>query len=382
MRSPEELSRKYSRQWENADLRETRLLGGEHAWPISLPIGRPKPGAIANELDTVRQHFNAWRKIRIGEVVWESVRYRATSEPIDVPVRWVLRRPNEWLTACADKTVRSEFATLSDLIEQCDPVFHSLLVRRRSLWRVRPTTEVLQATQLALEVTPGCAQGKPLRALSIAGIDTKFFERNDRLITALLDARFDGEVSRIGLEPFLGAAAESDHWLLVADLDGKLLPFRKQRVPSFELKESGLPAPRILIVENESSLHQLPECPDTIAVLGAGFDLSWVEAEWLREKQVAYWGDIDTWGLQFLAKARAAIPNLTALMMTREDFDAHQSASVPEPVIAGEEPPPELNSAEQSLYRHLVQQERGRLEQEFIEVATAREAILRWVDPI
>lgn len=65
-----------------------------------------------------------------------------------------------------------------------------------------------------------------------------------------------------------------------------------------------LPSERVLIVENESCQHQLPSVPNTIAVLGAGFDLSWTEAEWLARKKIAYWGDIDTWGLHFLAKAR------------------------------------------------------------------------------
>ena len=66
--------------------------------------------------------------------------------------------------------------------------------------------------------------------LSIEGIDTKFFERNAQLVTALLDVRFDGEVSKIGLASFLGAFTESDHWLLLLDLDGSLLPFKQMRV--------------------------------------------------------------------------------------------------------------------------------------------------------
>ena len=135
-----------------------------------------------------------------------------------------------------------------------------------------------------------------------------------------LDARFDGEVSRIGLEAFLGAFAEGDHWLLVIDLDGSLLPFKKMRVRSSELRETTIPGERLLIIENESCQHQLPTIPQTVAVLGAGFDLSWAEADWLSTKQVAYWGDIDTWGLQLLARARKAIQRLDPLMMSTAKF--------------------------------------------------------------
>lgn len=190
----------------------------------------------------------------------------------------------------------------SELVKSTDPQFHSLFVRRRSLWRNTPVDEVVQAARLAIKLEPGCAEGRPLRLISLAGIDTKFFERNARLVTTLLDVRYDDEVSRLGLEVFLGALLECDHWLLVADLDGSLLPFRRQRVGSSELKDSNLPGQRLLIVENESCLHQLPLLHDTIAVLGAGFDLSWTVNAHLADKQVGYWGDIDTWGLQFLAR--------------------------------------------------------------------------------
>ena len=104
---------------------------------------------------------------------------------------------------------------MATLAGQTDSLFHSLLVRKLSLWRGRLAAEVVQAARLALALSPNCAAGRPLRMLSMEGIDTKFFERNAQLATALLDVRFDGEVSRIGLESFLGAFAEGDHWLLL-----------------------------------------------------------------------------------------------------------------------------------------------------------------------
>ncbi len=228
------------------------------------------------------------------------------------------------------------------------------------------------------ELEPCCAAGKPLHAISLAGIDTKFFERNKRIITELLDVRFDGEASQVGLETFLGAATESGDWLLVADLDGNLLPFHKQRVPILELTNRELPAQRILIVENEKSLHQLPVLNGSVAVLGAGFNLSWTEASWLRKKQIAYWGDIDTWGLQFLARARSALPDLSALMMTLEVFDAYHDFAVPEPVTAGDVPPDELDPRERALYKRLLKELRGRLEQEFLPIPFVRQTILDW----
>jgi hypothetical protein len=275
--------------------------------------------------------------------------------------------------------IRREFNCLSTLVEQTDSTFHSLYIRRRSLWKDKPLEQILLAARIAMILSPGYANGRPLRTLSVAGTDTKFFERDGRLITALLDARFDNEVSEIGLEVFLGAYNEGDHWLLVMDLDSSLLPFSKQRVGSSELQRAPLPGARLLLVENESCQHQLPRLPGAIAVLGTGFDLQWTAAAWLRKKNVAYWGDIDTWGLQFLGKARQTVgENLHALMMTAEVYEQHKTSAVTEPIVAGTELPNGLTSDECTLYRRLLAEPCGRLEQEYLPITFVQSTILEW----
>lgn len=378
MKSPTELKLKLHRQWDNQALREVRLLAAEATWPVDLSIGRPSPRLLRTDLDAVKQYIAAWKRVKCGEVLWEPITYRATFAAVAMPVTWRLRKPSEWVEACGDASVKYQFECLATLAEVTDSIFHPLLVRRRSLWRDKPLDEVAQAARLALVLEPGLAAGRPLRTLSIEGIDTKFFERHAGLITTLLDVRFDGEVAKIGLEAFLGALAEGDHWLLVIDLDGRLLPFRKQRVRSSELRERMLPGRGLLIVENESCQHLLPVVPETIAVLGAGFNLSWTTAPWLASKSVAYWGDIDTWGLQYLAKARGAIDELSALMMTSETYEQFADAAVAEPVIAELTPPSGLSPLEQALYGRLLHESKGRLEQEFLSPETVEKSITNW----
>ncbi len=380
MKSPTELRLKLRRQWEAASNREARLLGGENAWPVIVSLGRPAPKTMVSQLDAVRRHVEQWRGVGVGEVVWEAVRYRATASAVELPVQWKIHHPTQWIDACADRLMRDEFEAMTVFADRTDPLFHPLLIRQRSLWRGKAIEETVQAARLAMELEPGCAEEKPLRTLSVEGIDTKFFERNARLVTALLDARYDGEVSRIGLETFLGAITEGDHWLLVMDLDGTLLPFRIQRVRSAELRDTALPGDRLMIIENESCQHQIPNLPSTIAVLGTGFDLGWTEGHWLQKKQVGYWGDIDTWGLQFLAKARSALPHLDALLMSLAVYEQHADSAVAEPVIAGTKLPIGLNDSEQVLYKQLLEEQRGRLEQEFLGEKFIRERLTTWAN--
>ena len=390
MRSPEQLAEQLARRWQRSDWREAHLLPNPGAWPLRLDVGAPSADSFRSASPALRQHLQAWRAVSArgpGSVQWTPRSYRGGAAPLDVPVQWTLERPSEALAAITRFAVNghaeiaADYQALVAVLAQVDAPFQRLLLRRLALWRHLPTEQVATAARVALQLTPGCAAGKPLRALAVAGNDSKFFERHASLLKALLDERFDGEASRQGLSDFLGASPEGEHWVLVAPLDAGLLPFRRQRVPTSELQHSALPAQRILLVENERSLHQLPTpLPQTIAVLGSGLNLAWLTAPWLQACDVAYWGDIDTWGLAMLASARRHLPQLHALLMDRATFDAHAERAVAEPVQASELSQSGLLAHEVALAQHLRTLDKGRLEQEFLPAEAVACAVRQWAD--
>lgn len=378
MYSPDELREKLARQWDNAKLRAERLLPPGN-WPLCLTIGKPSAKIFAEQPQRVLQHVQLWRQVAVGRVEWEEVSYRASDGPVSMPLRWVLNGPSDWISAAADQAVSREFRLLEVIIEQVDPIFHPLLVSHRSLWRHKAPQDIISAARLACRLEPGCAKGLPLRLLSGQGVDTKFIENNISLLTRLLDMRFSGEASEQGLTTFLDAFDESSHWVLVVPLSPGLLPFKKCRVTTAELAETTLPASRVLMIENEQCLHQLPELSDTIAVLGCGLDVQWLSSVVLDKKRVAYWGDMDSWGLLMLARARRCRPTLDVLLMNRELFEQYASQSaVPEPVKAQEAIPDGLLNEEGDFYRYLTCLPRGRLEQEFLPAGVVGEELVRW----
>ncbi|HHB9110359.1 TPA: DUF3322 domain-containing protein [Klebsiella pneumoniae] len=378
MYSPDELREKLARQWDNAKLRAERLLPPGN-WPLCLTIGKPSAKIFAEQPQRVLQHVQLWRQVAVGRVEWEEVSYRASDGPVSMPLRWIMNGPSDWINAVADATVSREFRLLEGIIEQVDPIFHPLLISHRSLWRNKGSQDIISAARLASRLEPGCAKGLPLRLLSGQGVDTKFIENNISLLTRLLDMRFSGEASEQGLTTFLDAFDESSHWVLVVPLSPGLLPFKKCRVTTAELAETTLPASRVLMIENEQCLHQLPELSDTIAVLGCGLDVQWLSSVVLDKKRVAYWGDMDSWGLLMLARARRCRPTLDVLLMNRELFEQYASQSaVPEPVKAQEAIPDGLLNEEGDFYRYLTCLPRGRLEQEFLPAGVVGEELVRW----
>ncbi|WP_082848252.1 Wadjet anti-phage system protein JetD domain-containing protein [Delftia sp. GW456-R20] len=389
MKSPQQLANLLANQWQSANWREQRLLGGPCAWPLQLAIGAPDAHSFQHDGAQLREHLQQWRRIHEhgpGLVEWRSRQYRSGASPIDIPARWILQRPSDWMTsittlrASGHTDIHADYRALASVLTEVDPMFHRLLVRRLALWRHLPAEQVVKAVQMATQLEPGCAQGMPLRALAIAGNDSKFFEHHESLLKALLDVRFEGEASRQGLASFLGASQEGEHWLLVAPLAEGLLPFKRMRITASELHDTALPAKRILLIENDRCLHQLPKpIPDTIAILGAGLNLGWLDAPWLLGCNVAYWGDMDTWGLAMLASARRHLPHLHPLLMDPASFHTHSRLAVAEPVHAETPPPDALRPDEAALDQHLRTLEKGRLEQEFLPRAAVLQAVENWL---
>ena len=389
MKSPQQLAAQLARHWQRSEWREQHLQPSPGTWPITLAIGPPDASTFRDAGTALRQHLQQWNTIATGgpgTVQWEARSYRGGAAPVKVPMQWTLARPSECITAITrfagpgHAEIAADYQALATVLGAVDARFHRLLLRRLALWRHLPTDQVITATRVALQLKPGCAAGKPLRALAVAGNDSKFFERHDSLIKALLDALFDGEASRQGLTAFLGASPEGEHWVLVAPLGPGLLPFARQRVTTTELQATALPARHILLVENERCLHQLPKpLPGTIAILGSGLNLAWLSAPWLQQRNVAYWGDQDTWGFAMLAVARQHLPGLHALMMDRDTFEAHAAVAVTEPVHAVESAAYRgLLAHEADLAQHLRSLEKGRLEQEFLSAATVSAAFQKW----
>lgn len=401
MKSPHQLAQQLASQWQRSDWREAHLLPGNRTWPLELKMGAPSAQQFLSAGPAVREHLQAWRAITDsgpGTVQWAPRSYRGGAAPVEVPLQWTLPRPSDAIAAISRLAGRehagiaADHEALATVLGQVDAVFHRLLLRRLGLWRHLSTAQALTAARVALQLAPGCAEGKPLRALAVAGNDSKFFERHDSLLKALLDERFDGEASRQGLSAFLDASPEGEHWVVVAPLADGLLPFRRQRVTTSELlttdpfatqRSSAWPARRVLLVENERSLHQLQHLslplPDTIAILGSGLNLPWLAAPWLTSCAVAYWGDLDTWGLAMLATARRHLPQLHPLLMDRATFDAHAHLAVSEPVPCDDSALDGLTAPEAALAQHLRGLAQGRLEQEFLPDRVVGDAMQAWL---
>ena len=152
---------------------------------------------------------------------------------------------------------------------------------------------------------------------------------------------------------------------------------RDIEIPVDQFQTLSLPVDTVYIVENDVTALAFPDTPSSIVIFGQGYGIGkqLANASWLKEKNVMYWGDIDTHGFRILNQLRDAIPNSRSLLMDVATLRAHQH-------LWGIEPSPHigelsnLTEHEQAVYQMLSTLESGknlRLEQEQISFAALQE---------
>lgn len=374
-----------------------KLLLGDMPFPIVLSLKAPKSGQdiIAN-LEHFRQFVEDWRDVegrrREGhayDVLWQTQRYQRLSEQ-RVPVQLVAYSPEGLFQFIGGEAMReweTDERLLQHLVSSID-VAEPLMLRRALIQQLNVIEEMSadqlqQLIQLIPQLQPRMGEGLYLRALPVVGVDTKFIEQFSTLIEAVVDVKYAGTVKEMGLLPWLGCLVRPMDWLLIRPLcehsRALLAGLRILRLSTDQLLTYPLPASNILIIENEQSCLALDTVADTIAVSGGGKNLSWLAAEWLKQKRVAYWGDIDSEGLTMLSNARSRVPHLRALMMSETEVNRYQQRMVAEPASVFKMPE-HLSDDEVQLFADLradVYLGR-RLEQERLDRDYVEAKVLSW----
>lgn len=359
------------REWEHPQRLRERL-SGQRAFPLSVPLNPPSGAQALQDLAHFHAYVGAWRDWQSpGRVEWGSRAYRQLAAQ-EVPIKFQLdsiRALIEFLGPEAVERSRHWDRLMAPIVSLEPRLYHVLVRHLFELEALERQDAELMAKLLA-QLRAGLGEGMYLRALPLRGVDTKFVETHFDLIGELMDELTSGEVHDAGgLMVWLGCRALDKGWLWVRPLcprtQAQLGGMPLLRLSTDVLIAHPLPGAAVLVVENKQPGYALPALIDTVAVFGGGRNTAWMAAPWLASKRLAYWGDLDSWGLVFLADARSRQPHLSALMMDEATLLAHQERMGDEKTSCDRAPqaltPPEralFDALREGCYGH------NRLEQE------------------
>lgn len=422
--------------WQNSRKLKSLLSIGD-SFPLVVPLKPPRGNAAMQNIGHFQNFVSSWKsfsqdsingasqergdsKSKECEVVWEKRNFRDLSEQ-DVPTHLKIldigslarilgsneeRQLQDWLSkirfifeslssqpyfpqsrgeiqshqASSDEGSSSYGSSLRDNDQK---LFQALIDHLETLDRFeQDDLELL--VRLLPQLQKGMGQGCYLRALPVTFVDTKFIEKNLRIIESIVTALVDRNVIDIGLMSWIDCKEKPRDWLLVKPLCQQTrlllggLPLL--RLSSDTLQDFELPARNILVIENEQSCLALSDVHDTIAVSGGGKNVSWMRAGWLTDKNVGYWGDIDSEGLTILSDARSKLSGITPLMMDEKTVKAFEERMVPEPDSVFKDPV-SLTEKELTLFKGLRADHYAdrRLEQERLPMEYIEKYIDAWI---
>jgi hypothetical protein len=357
---------------------------GEAFEPINLPIRGPSAGDLGSRFGEAQDWIARWERaagktlrLEYGDIGGRRVGANRIPRRVWVDSAeqlWLHLRVTTDVQGYLDLIRRTELRT-PELVAWMRAKPHKVL-EMRSIW------DLLVGTVLWIDRQSDLSS-RYLRQLDVPGVDTKFVERHRGVLSSLLDLRL--APSRIDLTAaptdFLGRygfrrTPAYVRFRILAPSGGS--NFSEMTVRADELARFPIGQGRIFAVENEISYLAFPEVADSAVIFGGGYAVSALSPlTWLADREVVYWGDLDTHGFAILNLLRRQFPSTKSMLMDRRTLFAHESQWVSES-SQNLGPLEYLTGIEQRLYADLTSHIFGtavRLEQERVQFSVLQEAL-------
>ncbi|NEE00863.1 Wadjet anti-phage system protein JetD domain-containing protein [Phytoactinopolyspora halotolerans] len=379
--TPADVERRLRRRWDSGAA--LAALGGGVAWePLTVPLRGPGSRDVASDLERVRSWVQSWERAagRLGRLEYKRVGGRTVGAN-ELPARvWVDTYEQLWSAL----GVRREAARFVELLDETRTRAPKLVawMLKRPLRVLDLAAEWWTIVDVVLWVDQYGAGRPYLRQVDVSGADTKFIERHRGVVAELLDLQLDEQRidhSRTRSD-FVARYGFRDRPVYVRlralDPDVRLAGgFSELSVRLEELVERPPECSVVYVIENDVTYLAFPPVEDAVAIFGGGYGVSSLEhLTWLAERDLIYWGDIDTHGFAILDRLRRHFPRARSMLMDRATLLAHEGQWVKEdsPYVAHLDG---LRPDEADLYRDLVEDAFGpavRLEQERISYSAIR----------
>ncbi len=383
-----ELKKRLEKEWDKGRLLAVQL-SGERLFPLRVPLKQPTSRELGDQYGRVKAWIdelvrNAKPEKGTGyELEWREVNHRQLGKN-RLPVAAVFEQAEDGLRFIGRV---KEAGVFRELCRELLCAFPELKPWLES----RPLTVLahsghwprLLAVLRWLKAHP--RPGIYIRQLEISQVDTKFVEHHKKLLGELLDiilpaGAIDGCAKGVtGFEQrygFLTKPVQIRFRLLDPNLYIQRLS--DLEIPAEAFAGLDLRARRVFITENDINGLAFPALEKSMVIFGLGYGLDRLAgAEWLHDKEIYYWGDIDTHGFAMLDQIRHCFPKIRSFLMDSTTLMAHQ-------LLWGSEVSPvnrmlsRLNRDESAMYKHLTSNRWAwalRLEQERISYAHLKAAL-------
>lgn len=362
--TPAQLRGQVQKLWDKGELLRP-LVSGTPVLPRRLRLIGPTSAELTERFDDVRAWVEALRSTLRIRIVWREFNHRVLGMNA-VPDEIWLDAPEDALALIGQQKAAHRFASLIQDTREFDSVLCAFIrpwLAKRPLMLLSLCDEWLRLLAVVAWVRVHPRPGVYLRQVDLPGIDSKFIEAHKAVLCELLDLVLPADavdVSATGIAGFARRYGFKDKPLrlrfrlldpAIALLPGGGEPDISLTQAAFEKLD--LPVTRVFITENEVNFLAFPEMPASLVIFGAGYGFEvMARAQWLQQRRLYYWGDIDTHGFAILDQLRVHFPHVQSLLMDQATLLAHAAhwGDEPQPVLRDL---PRLTADEGQLYNLL-----------------------------
>jgi hypothetical protein len=338
--TPEDLQEQVNRLWQRGRLLGVGVHEGAASFPLDLRLKRPTAAELGTRFDDVRawvRRLEEESRARRGfgyDVAWSEINHRQLGRN-RIPVGAFVPTKEDALRLVGKQRAAERFERLASRTREVCPELETWIGKKPlALLDHADDWERILAVVLWFRANP--RPGIYLRQLDIRDVDTKFVEARRGLLTELLDAvlppeQVDQEARRHFEARYGLRSKPALVRLRILDPRHHLGGLSDLSVPAAELARWSCPARRVFITENEINGLAFPAMDDALVIFGLGYSVERLDGVgWLLEKEIHYWGDIDTHGFAILDRLRARFPRARSLLMDRETLLEHRPLWVQE----------------------------------------------------
>lgn len=374
---PGDVLGKLRRRWDRGELLSQFATGA--SWePWAIGLRGPSAPDTSAHLDEARAWVEQWHRVQHLRVETRTVGGRVTGTN-EIPGRvWVDSYEQLWAALGVQQDVRTFTALLKATRLRAPAIVDWMCAKPMEV--LRHQGEWARPVDTALWIDAYARPDMYVRQVDVPGVDTKFIERFRTILAVLLECQLPEHRVDRSRPPsdFAGRYLfrQKPSYVRYRRLfDGPGFSELTVRVP--ELADMPPEARTVFVVENEIAYLAFPPVEDAVVIFGEGCSASRLRPlTWLAQKNLVYWGDIDTHGFAILNSVRRSFENARSMLMDRATLLAHEGQWVGEPNPTSEHLEVLLPD-EASLYTDLVEGVLGssvRLEQERISYAAIQQA--------
>lgn len=337
--SVSELRDKVAASWRSGRIAKAALGALDGMFPLEINLGSAGRRAFDSAPQKMIEHAQALKKASTkGEggflIKWQTIRPSGWQSQT-VPRYAVFTTP-EMAAAFLGATERTHLRQLLSVAEMTSSQAPELLplVQSRPFIAIKHSAKWGCLLDVVRYFRDNPRPGVAAREIAVPGIDTKFIENNKKILDVMLSWIMPEEALDRSASGVIGGGFEQRYGLVTSDplIRFRLLDPDAEKpfgigdfsVPSRDFHAADIPCDVVIVCENKRTFETFPAVARGIVVWGQGRAVALLRgAQWLQERRLIYWGDIDTHGLGILSHLRGHFQHTESMLMDQETLLAH-----------------------------------------------------------